>query len=100
MSDFKCDTQRLADDGKKIVNIVNSYQKNINDFFQELQSLTANKAWNGDDAELYVSLISTDKPEFVDYGNGLKELGEEMMDFADSLDRKVVTTERDFSSNY
>ena len=85
MSDFKCDSDRLADDGKKIINIINNYQKNVNDFFMELQNLTVNQVWNGNDAELYVRTVSSDKQEFVDYGNGIKELGNEMIDFADSL---------------
>ena len=100
MSDFKCDSDRLAEDGKKIVNIINSYQKNVNEFFMELQNLTVNQVWNGDDAETYVQLIGADKQDFVDYGNGIKELGNEMIDFADSLDRKVITSEREFNNNY
>ena len=108
MSDFKCDSDRLADDGKKIINIINNYQKNVNEiklrtfcnFFMELQNLTVNQVWNGNDAELYVRTVSSDKQEFVDYGNGIKELGNEMIDFADSLERKVVTTEREFNNNY
>ena len=93
MADFVCDTDKLKEDGKDIIRLVSDYNTQINDFFRELDNLEKNKVWTGTNSDIYRKIVAPDKGQYVDFGEGLKEIGQEMVNFSEDLDVTVRQNE-------
>lgn len=91
---IECDTQKLYDDAKDIIDLVALYEQEIEKFFDRLDfTPRETTAWVGQDAILYSNTIIQDKPEFLDYGEKIKALAKEMQDFATDLDDTIQKNE-------
>lgn len=89
-----CDTQRLYDDAKDIIDLVTEYEKKIEIFFDRLDfTPKETTAWVGGNAHLYSNTIVQDKPDFIDFGEKIKALAKEMQDFATELDDTIDRNE-------
>ena len=98
MADFECDTQMLRDEGKKFLDYANDYSKSIDKFFEILTNLDVNGVWNGKQYPKYRSRVTYEKRDYDKFGEGLKAIGNELVDYAESLTDVASKNEREFDN--
>ena len=98
MADFECDTQMLRDEGKKFIGYANDYCKSIDKFFEILTTLDINGVWKGKQYPIYRNRVTYEKKEYDRFGEGLKAIGNELVDYADSLEDLANKNEREFDN--
>ena len=96
MADFECDTDKLREDGKDIKSLISDYNTQIDNFFRELDNLALNKVWTGTNSDLYRKMVAGEKSMYTDFGEGIKAIGQEMIDYADDLDIEVRNNEDEY----
>ena len=78
-----------------ISDLVADYEQKIEKFFDRLDfTPPETTAWVGENAILYSNTIIQDKPEFLDYGEKIKDLAKEMQDIATNLDDTIQKNEQ------
>lgn len=91
---IECDTQKLYDDAKDIIDLVATYETEIEKFFDRIDfTPRETTAWVGDNAITYSNLIIQDKPDFIEFGERIKALAKEMQDFSTNLDDTINKNE-------
>ena len=98
MADFECDTQMLRDEGKKFIDFANDYNKSIDKFFEILTTLDINGVWNGKQYPKYRNRVTYEKRDYVKFGEGLRAIGDELVDYADSLTDVANKNEREYDN--
>ena len=98
MADFECDTQMLRDEGKKFIDFANDYNKSIDKFFDILTTLDINGVWNGKQYPKYRNRVTIEKRDYVKFGEGLRAIGDELVDYADSLTDVANRNEREYDN--
>ena len=91
---IECDTERLRDDAKYMLERVQSYQDEIEKFFDLLDfTKSDNTAFMGEDSKIYSNIVVQDKPDYVKFGKSIEELIKEIEQFADDLDGTIKENE-------
>ena len=91
---IECDTERLREDVKYMLERVQTYQDDIEKFFDLLDFTPKDTiAWKGDNANLYSNLVVQDKPDYVKFGKSIEDLIKEIEQFADDLDGTIKENE-------
>lgn len=88
------DTIKLRTSGETIIKLANEYEETIEDFFRRIQNIpTTTKEWLGISAEKFVSISLLEKPNYIEYGKSLKELGQTLIYYANEVD-ETATNEK------
>jgi len=90
---FECDTELLNNDVQKLYDYLVDYEKNINNLFSDLTELLPDEGFGGQNATLYSNLVIQDKPDYVDFGKGIRSIVDEVRDFSSDLERNVKENE-------
>lgn len=93
MINIECDTELLTDTIDKISDNITEYELLINLFFKKINDVPSTGEWIGNNANRYCKLAVLDKEIYMKYADGIKELVNDMRDFAQDLDTTVRTNE-------
>lgn len=99
MAYIDTDLQLVEETGRKIVDEIVEAQKLINEFYERITELPLTGEMHGNNAELYCKHIRSDKKTYINFTDKMKEVGEEMMRFANDADGEVRRNERDLGSS-
>lgn len=82
MINIECDTKQLEETATKILDNIADYELLINKYFQKLGNIVITGEWIGQNADKYCSLVVLDKDVYLRYASGIKEIANEMLNFA------------------
>ncbi len=89
MSKIVIDTTKLKTSGESIVSIAEEFNSIIEDIFTKLKTMDANGTWTGDAensaAKRYIERVSKEKEQYTNYAIAIKNLGNEIITFADKM---------------
>ena len=98
MAYIDTDLQMVEETGKKIVDEIVEVQKLINTYYERLTEIPQTGEMQGNNAEFYCKSIREDKKNYMELTEAMKEIGEEMIRFANDADTEVRKIEKDLSN--
>lgn len=91
MAKIYVDTTKIKDNGLEILGNVEKYKKNINDLFDRISNVpTQTYEWVGKSSNDFVKEVIKEKEDYINFGDGLNNLGTELGKYADSLEKAIV----------
>lgn len=91
---IECDTEKLLQSSKDIDELITVYENEINNFFDLLDfRKPETTAWTGNNAKLYTDVVMLDKPDYLSFGEGIKDISKEYTNFANNLETTTKTNE-------
>lgn len=93
-SNFECDTNSLRDTAKQVNGYVVDLKNDLNKLYNGLDDVR-NEGWVGTNAEKYSSAVLQDKPDYVDFMDGIKEIADELSNLSDELEEVTNKVEKD-----
>ncbi len=90
------DTNKIRDCGKDMVEVADYYKVNINNLFERINGVPVKtKEWVGEASKNYVFKLTKEKRYYDNYGKCLNALGEDLINYADELEKAVNLTRYD-----
>ena len=99
MLDINVDIERVNDTATKIINNVSEYERLINNFFKRINEMPNTGEWTGNNAEEYSRIVLLDKNDYINFGQGIKDIAKEMTVFANNTQELVQKNERDLEES-
>lgn len=87
------DTQMLEDTSRKIIEYMNDFDLQINNYFKKLNQIPITGEWTGNNAEEYARVVLLDKEMYLKYSEGIKKIAREMQNLSSKLDNDVIINE-------
>lgn len=87
----KHDTNKIKECGQEIIDLANQYETLINSIFERLNNI--DEAWRGDDANKFISEISSEENQYIKFGNSLKQYGKALTEVSESVKKTVKETD-------
>lgn len=94
---IEIDTALLSDSSTDLLNELTELEIEINNFFRKLNSIPESGEWTGENAEKYANLVIQDKEDYMSYIEGLKELSQQMKNFAENAELAISQSENEFN---
>ena len=86
-------TIKMKDIANDIVILSNEYNNKITNFFNKITTFPYDtETWGGGKAELYASLVSEDKQQYIDFAEDIKNFGIKIFNAAESIEKCVKTS--------
>ena len=91
---IECDTEKLQEDLREILDLVSEYKVKVNSFFNKLDFESERKtAWTGTNAINYAKMALQDKNDYLAFGDGIEALIKEAQEFAIDLEGTIKENE-------
>lgn len=99
MIDISVDLERVHDTATKIINNVSEYEKLIGLFFKRINEIPYTGEWTGNNAEKYSNVTILDKDAYIRYGEGIKDIAKEMINFSEATENLVRSNEQELEES-
>lgn len=94
MAYIDTDLELVKETGRTVVNNMAEAQMLLDKFYSRLTGMTETKEWEGNNVRPYCNKVAQDKKDYTEYINGMKEIAQKMIEFAEKTDDEVRRIER------
>ena len=92
---IECDTDRLKDTARRLINELAELDTSINKFFNKLSNITVTGEWTGTNAKKYADKVALDKEIYLSYIDSVRTIAKEMENFADKTENVIRLNQAD-----
>lgn len=89
----------IEENGRKIVDEIADVQMLLNNLYERISNIHLTGEAIGDNVVRYCKVVEQDKKKYMDYTDGIKAIGQNMIKFANDTEDLVRKTERNLGGN-
>lgn len=88
------DLELVKETGRTVVDNMAEVQLLLDKFYGRLTGMTETHEWVGNNVSKYCKKVAAEKKDYVEYINGMKEIGQAMMTFSEKTEDEVRRIEK------